>query len=95
MVRADGVKANDVVREHHALVGDEVQELGRRGLAGEERELLIDCVHPGEGRSHCDLYQLLMSDTQERQADRRAYDKTTHWIEKPYPVTAPGRHEQT
>ena len=59
MVRADGVHLHDVVREGHRLVDEQLQEVVRRGLSGEELELLVHRPVPGDDHPGCDLFREL------------------------------------
>ena len=55
MIRPNRIHGDDVRREGHGLVDDEVYELGRGGLARQQLKLVIDRARPGEDRAEGDL----------------------------------------
>ena len=45
------------VRERHRLVDEQLKEVVRRGLSGEELELLVHRPVPGDDHPGCDLFR--------------------------------------
>ena len=55
VVRSHGVDLFDLVAEGDGLVDDELDEVVRRGFAGEQLELAVDGVPPREDHASGDL----------------------------------------
>ena len=55
MIRPHRVDGNDVRCKGHGLVDNEVDELGRGGLASQELEFVVYRARPGEDGAEGDL----------------------------------------
>ena len=55
MIRPHRIQLLNLVAKRHRLVYDELQELVRRGLSGEERELRVHRSGPGDDDANCNL----------------------------------------